>query len=64
DPDRTVKGDAGQRVTLSARYTIMENGSLELFYWANIENEDRDEETEDRQLQGTDQLILMSHFWF
>ena len=64
DPDRTVKGDAGQRITLSARYTIMENGSLELFYWANIENEDRDKEAKDRQLQGTDQLILMSHFWF
>ena len=64
DPDRELKGDMGQRVTLTAQYAFMENASLELFYWLNIENEDLDEEVRDRQLQGTDQLILMSHFWF
>ena len=64
DPDRTLKGDAGQRVTLTAQYIFMENGSLELFYWLNIENEDRDKAVANRQLEGTDQVILMSHFWF
>jgi hypothetical protein len=64
DPDRELKGDTGQRVTLTAQYAFMENASLELFYWLNIENENRDEAGRDRQLQGTDQLILMSHFWF
>ena len=64
DPDRKIKGDAGQRVTLSAQYTFMENASLELFYWLNVENEDRDKALTDRQLRGIDQLILMSHFWF
>ena len=70
DPDRTVKGDASQRVTLSAQYNFMENGAISLFYWANLPNPDRGEaETlEDkstlRQLQGTDQIILMSRFWF
>ncbi len=64
DPDRTVKGDGSQRVTLAAQYIFMENGSLELFYWLNIANDDRDTASTDRQLEGIDQLILMSHFWF
>ena len=64
DGDRTLKGDGSQRVTLAAQYIFMQNGSLELFYWLNIANEDRDEATADRQLEGVDQLILMSHFWF
>ena len=62
DPDRTVRGDGSQRVTLAAQYIFMENGSLELFYWLNIANDDRDTTSTDRQLEGTDQLILMSHF--
>ena len=70
DPDRTVKGDASQRVTLSAQYNFMENGAISLFYWANLTNADRgkDDTIQNkgtlRQLQGTDQLILMSRFWF
>ena len=64
DPDRTLKGDGSQRVTLTARYIFMQNGSLELFYWLNIANDGRDTTSTDRQLEGTDQLILMSHFWF
>ncbi len=64
DPDRTLKGDASQRVTLAAQYIFMKNGSLELFYWLNIANEDHNETNSDRQLEGVDQLILMSHFWF
>ena len=70
DPDRTIKGDASQRVTLTAQYNFMENGALSLFYWANLANADRntDDTVADkgtlRQLQGTDQIILMSHFWF
>ena len=70
DPDRTVKGDASQRVTLSAQYNFMENGAISLFYWANLPNADRGEDDTIgdkgtlRQLQGTDQIILMSRFWF
>ena len=64
DGDRMFKGGGSQRVTLAAQYIFMQNGSLELFYWLNIANEDRDEATADRQLEGVDQLILMSHFWF
>ena len=70
DPDRTIKGDASQRVTLSAKYNFMENGAISLFYWANLANADRsaDDAIGDkgtlRQLQGTDQIIVMSHFWF
>ncbi len=70
DPDRTIKGDASQRVTLTAQYNFMENGAVSLFYWANLANADRsaDDTIGDkgtlRQLQGTDQIILMSHFWF
>ncbi len=64
DSDRTLKGDGRQRVTLAAQYIFMDNGSLELFYWLNIANDDRDEAIADRQLEGIDQLILMSHFWF
>ena len=64
DGDRTLKGDGSQRVTLAAQYIFMQNGSLELFYWLNIANDDRDKAIADRQLEGVDQLILMSHFWF
>ncbi len=70
DPDRTVKGDASQRVTLSAQYNFMENGAISLFYWANLANADRSEDDTIgnkgtlRQLQGTNQIILMSRFWF
>ena len=64
DPDRTIKGDGSQRVTLAAQYVFMQNGSLELFYWLNIANDDRDTTQSNRQLDGVDQLILMSHFWF
>ena len=70
DPDRTVKGDASQRVTLSAQYNFIENGAISIFYWGNLTNADRgaDDTISDkgtlRQLQGTDQIILMSHFWF
>ena len=70
DPDRTVKGDASQRVTLSAQYNFIENGAISIFYWANLANADRgaDNTIQDkgmlRQLQGTDQIILMSRFWF
>ena len=70
DPDRMVKGDASQRVTLSAQYNFIENGAISLFYWSNLANADRsanDTITDKgtlRQLQGTDQIILMSRFWF
>ena len=70
DPDRTVKGDASQRVTLSVQYNFMENGAISLFYWANLGNADRGEDDSIgdkgtlRQLEGTDQIILMSRFWF
>ena len=64
DSDRTLKGDGRQRVTLAAQYIFMKNGSLELFYWLNIANDNRNETIADRQLEGIDQLILMSHFWF
>ncbi len=64
DPDRTLKGDGSRRVTLAAQYIFMQNGSLELFYWLNIANDDRNKTISDRQLEGIDQLILMSHFWF
>ena len=70
DPDRTVKGDASQRVTLAAQYNFIENGAISLFYWANLANADRgtDDTLSDkgtlRQRRGTDQIILMSHFWF
>ena len=70
DPAREMKGDAMQRVTVTARCDILENASLELYYWLNIENKDRldDAAIGDaqrlRQLKGMDQIILMSHFWF
>ena len=70
DPDRTIKGDASQRVTLSAQYNFIENGAISIFYWANLANADRgnDDTIQDkgtlRQLHGTDQIILMSRFWF
>ena len=65
-----VKGDTSQRVTLSAQYNFIENGAISIFYWANLSNTDRgaDDTIQDkgmlRQLQGTDQIILMSRFWF
>ncbi|MCG9126196.1 hypothetical protein JT359_01225 [Candidatus Poribacteria bacterium] len=70
DPDRMVLGDASKRITFNAKYNFMENGAISLFYWANLPNNDRlpDEDisskSELRQLKGTNQLILMSHFWF
>ena len=69
DPDRRVQGDASQRVTLSAQYNFIENGAISLFYWANLANADRNTDDANdkgtlRQLQGTDQIILMSRFWF
>ncbi len=70
DPDRKIKGDASRRVTLTAQYNFIENGAISLFYWANLANADLDPNTVVfdkgtlRQLQGTDQIILMSHFWF
>ena len=70
DSDRAVKGDAARRVTLNAQYNFMENGAISLFFWENIANPDRgaDETIRDkgklRQLQGTNQLIVMSRFWF
>ena len=41
DPDRTIKGDASQRITLSAQYNFIENGAISIFYWANLANADR-----------------------
>ena len=70
DPDRTVLGDAGKRLTFIAQYNFIENGAISLFYWANLPNADRepDENITNksmlRQLQGSDQLIVMSRFWF
>ena len=70
DPDRTVLGDAGKRLTFIAQYNFMENGAISLFYWANLPNADRqpDEKITSkgtlRQLEGTNQVILMSRFWF
>ena len=70
DPDRTVLGDAGKRLTFIAQYNFMENGAISLFYWANLPNADRqpDEKITNkgtlRQLQGSNQMILMSRFWF
>ena len=70
DPDRTVLGDAGKRLTFIAQYNFMENGAISLFYWANLLNADRqpDEKITSkgtlRQLEGTNQVILMSRFWF
>ena len=64
DPDRDRNGDESRRVSGSVRYTVMDNATLELYYWGNIANEDRPPDTNDRQLLGVDQIILMSHFWF
>ena len=63
DSNRKILGDAQQRVTIAAQYTFMKSGSLELLYWLNIENDNRNDNNS-RQLRGVDQLILMSHFWF
>lgn len=64
DPDRDRNGDELRRLSGSARYTVTDNATLELYYWGNIANEDRAPDTKDRQLLGVDQIILMSHFWF
>ena len=70
DPDRTVLGDAGKRLTFITQYNYMENGAISLFYWANLPNANRepDEKITNkgnlRQRKGTDQLIVMSRFWF
>ena len=70
DPDRAVKGDASRRLTLNAEYNFMQNGAISLFYWANLANPDHDPEDSatdgatHRQNQGTDQIILLSRFWF
>ncbi|MDE0089729.1 MAG: hypothetical protein OXU23_28700 [Candidatus Poribacteria bacterium] len=70
DPDRTILGDAGKRLTFIAQYNFMENGAVSLFYWANLPNADRKSDKEIssksalRQLQGSNQLIVMSRFWF
>ena len=64
DPDRDRDGDEQKRLSASARYTVADNATLELYYWGNIANSDRAPDTKDRQLVGIDQVILMSHFWF
>ena len=70
DADRTVLGDAARRYTFIAQYNFIENGAISLFYWANLPNNDRrpDDKISNksvlRQLQGSDQIILMSRFWF
>lgn len=70
DPDRTVLGDAGRRLTFIAKYNFMANGAISLFYWANLPNEDRPHGKKisnkgmQRQLKGANQVIIMSHFWF
>ena len=64
DPDRERNGDESRRLSASARYTVADNATLELYYWGNIANSDSAPDTKDRQLVGIDQVILMSHFWF
>lgn len=70
DADRTVLGDATRRYTFVAQYNFIENGAISLFYWANLPNDDRlpDNKISDKnvlsQLQGSNQIILMSRFWF
>jgi hypothetical protein len=70
DPDREIKGDASSRLQIQGKYFFIQNSSLDLIYWLNIENEDRlkDAQISDKnllqQLKGNDQIILMWHFWF
>ena len=64
DPDRDRDGDEVRRLSGSARYTVTNNATLELYYWGNIANKNRTTGVRDRQLAGIDQIILMSHFWF
>ena len=70
DPDRAVLGDAARRYTFIAQYNFIENGAISLFYWANLPNDDRlpDDKIPNknmlRQLQGSNQVILLSRFWF
>ena len=64
DPDRGRDGDESRRLSASARYTVTNNATLELYYWGNIANKNRAPGAKDRQLAGIDQIILMSHFWF
>ena len=63
DPDWQVKGDLEQRITTFARYRFAKNASLEIYYWGNIENNNRSG-SKNQQLNGVDQVILMSSFWF
>ena len=63
DPDWQVKGDLEQRITTFARYRFAKNASLEIYYWGNIENNNRND-SKNQQLNGVDQVILMSSFWF
>ncbi len=68
DPDRRVAGDTQQRVVLQGEYRFLPNASLDIWYWLNIADKARPEIIDDpvrkRQLQGSDQLILMGSFWF
>lgn len=70
DPNRSVLGDAVRRYTFITQYNFIENGAISLFYWENLPNNDRlpDDKIPDkgmlRQLQGSNQIILLSRFWF
>ena len=63
DPNGGVKGDLEQRITTFARYRFAKNASFEIYYWGNIENNNRNDD-KNWQLNGVDQVILMSSFWF
>ena len=63
DPNGRVKGDLEQRITNFARYRFVKNASFEIYYWGNIENKNRNDD-KNWQLNGVDQVILMSSFWF
>ena len=63
DSDGRVKGDLEQRIITFARYRFAKNASFEIYYWGNIENNNRDD-NKNRRLNGVDQVILMSSFWF
>ena len=70
DPNRSVLGDTARRYTFITQYNFIENGAISLFYWANLPNNDRlpDDKIINkgmlRQLQGSNQVILLSRFWF
>ena len=63
DPDWQVNGDLAQRITIFARYRFANNASFEIYYWGNIEN-NNGHDNKNLQLNGVDQVILMSSFWF